>query len=257
MQLSERQRIILQRVRDEGGTLSSSVITNLFDVSIQTIRKDLNELSDLGLVKRVHGGITLPVQNHNLSFSNRQVINLQAKQAIAQRVAASIPEGSSLFLGIGTTPQQIAQALLQHTRLTVVTNNLNAAITLCQNSNIKTYLCGGLLRPADQDLTGEDATQFLRKFQVNYGIFGVGGLAENGDLLDFSPEEAHISSAIMDNSEHRILVADKSKYLRSAPIKTAEINAINSFYTDSLPHALRILCADACVEVIECVQEKQ
>ncbi|QEQ96654.1 DeoR/GlpR family DNA-binding transcription regulator [Neptunomonas concharum] len=253
MQLSERQEIILQRLRDEGGTLSSAVITDLFDVSIQTIRKDLNDLSDLGLVKRVHGGITLPVQSHNLSFNNRQIINLKAKQAIAQKVAASIPEGSSLFLGIGTTPQEIARALLGHNHLTVVTNNLNAAITLCQNANIETYLCGGKLRPSDQDLMGEDATRFLRKFQVNFGIFGVGGLAENGALLDFSPEESHISSAIMDNSEHRILVADKSKYLRSAPIKTAMLSDIDSFYIDQIPDDLRPICEASSIDVIECL----
>jgi len=255
MQLSERQNIILQRLREEGGTLSSAVVTDLFDVSVQTIRKDLNALSDAGLVKRVHGGITLPVQTHNLSFNNRQVINLQAKQAIARQVAAAIPEGASLFLGIGTTLQQIAQALLGHERLTVVTNNLNAAMTLCQNPSIDTYLCGGKLRPSDQDLMGEDATGFLRRFQVNYGIFGVGGVAENGALLDFSPEESHISAAIMDNSEHRILVADRSKYLRSAPIRTAMLADVDCFYTDSLPDTLKAACGAAGIEVIECLPE--
>ncbi len=253
MQLSERQSIILQRLRDEGGTLSSAVITDLFDVSVQTIRKDLNALSDAGLVKRVHGGITLPVQTHNLSFNNRQIINLQAKRAIAQRVAASIPEGASLFLGIGTTLQQVAQALLRHQHLTVVTNNLSAAMTLCENPAIETYLCGGRLRPSDQDLMGEDATRFLRRFQVNYGIFGVGGLAENGALLDFSPEESHISAAIMDNSEHRILVADRSKYLRCAPIRTAMLGEVDSFYTDELHEDLAATCAATGIDVIECL----
>lgn len=251
MQLSERQSIILQRLRDEGGTLSSAVISDLFDVSIQTIRKDLNALSDAGLVKRVHGGITLPVQTHNLSFHNRQVINLQAKRAIAARVAAAIPEGASLFLGIGTTLQQIAQALTQHSHLTVITNNLNAAMTLCQNPSIDTYLCGGKLRPSDQDLMGEDATRFLRRFHVNFGIFGVGGLGDDGTLLDFSPEESHISTAIMDNSEQRILVADRSKYLRSAPIKTGALDDVDSFYTDSLPSALQTRCEAAGLHVVE------
>lgn len=257
MQLSERQNMILQRLQDEGGTLSSAVITDLFDVSVQTIRKDLNTLSDAGLVQRVHGGITLPVQTHNLSFNNRQVINLSAKQAIARQVAASIPEGASLFLGIGTTLQQIAQALLGHNHLTVVTNNLNAAFTLCQNPAIDTYLCGGRLRPSDQDLMGEDATRFLRRFQVNYGIFGVGGLAENGALLDFSPEESHISAAILDNSERRVLVADRSKYQRSAPIRTAMLGDVDSFYTDNLPEALAATCTLAGIHVIECLPEVQ
>ena len=252
MQLSERQHAILKLLRQGAGTLSSGDLTHRFDVSVQTIRKDLNELSDQGLVKRVHGGITLPVQSHNLSFSNRQVINLEAKKCIARKVAEAIPEGASVFLGIGTTPQQIARELVHHNSLTVVTNNLNAALVLCQNDNIDTYLAGGRIRPSDQDLMGEDTTQFLRKFQVNYGIFGVGGLAENGALLDFSPEESHISAAIMENCEKRILVADKSKYLRSAPIRTGQMTDIDRFYIDELPEALAPACEAAGVEIIEC-----
>jgi DeoR family glycerol-3-phosphate regulon repressor len=75
MKLSDRQTQIIEFLSSSGGTLSSSELTDRFDVSVQTIRKDLNDLSDLGLVRRVHGGITLPTQSRNLSFTNRQVIN--------------------------------------------------------------------------------------------------------------------------------------------------------------------------------------
>lgn len=257
MQLNERQEAILSLVREHGDTLSSSDLTEHFDVSVQTIRKDLNELSDKGLVKRVHGGITLPVQSHNLSFANRQAINLSAKKWIAEKVVSEIPEGASLFLGIGTTPRCIAEALMSHAGATVVTNNLNAAIALCQNPRINTYLCGGKVRPSDQDLMGEDATQYLRKFQVNYGIFGVGGLAEDGALLDFSPEESHISQAIMEHCEQSFLVADRSKYLRSAPIRTAHLKHIDRFFVDQLPDELNLVCQQWDVEVIECMESQK
>jgi len=255
MQLTERQQEILHRLREEGGTVSSNVLTSSFDVSVQTIRKDLNELSDLGLVKRVHGGITLPVQSRNLSFQNRQIINFEAKELIARTLAKNIPEGASIFLGIGTTLQKIAEALLGHPGLTVVTNNLNAALILCQNENIDTYMAGGKVRASDQDTMGEETSAFLRKFQVNYGIFGIGGLAENGALLDFSPEESHVSRAIMESCEKRILVADKQKYLRSAPIRTGMLSEVDSFYTDQLPEELEALCRDADVKVTDCSRE--
>jgi DeoR family glycerol-3-phosphate regulon repressor len=259
-QLSHRQQQILQQLRSveqgQSEMITSTMLTRRFDVSVQSIRKDLNLLSDLGLVKRVHGGITLPVKSHNLSFTNRQVINLQAKKAIARTVVATLPKGASIFLGIGTTPQQIAQELIHHPGLTVVTNNLNAGLVLCQNPNIVTYLSGGKIRPADQDVTGEDCTSFLRKFHVNFGIFGVGGIAENGALLDFSPEESHISSVIINNCDNCILVADKSKYLRSAPIKTAVISQVDKFYTDQLPQPLAATCHRLGVEVIECGQKE-
>lgn len=257
MTLTDRQQEILKRLREEGGTISSNVLTNSFDVSVQTIRKDLNDLSDLGLVKRVHGGITLPVQSRNLSFQNRQILNFEAKASIAAAVAADIPEGASIFLGIGTTLQKIAEALLTHPGLTVVTNNLNAALILCQNDNIDTYLAGGKMRRSDQDTMGEDTTAFLQKFHVTYGIFGVGGISENGGLMDFSPEESHVSRAILENCDKRILVADSRKFQRRAPVKTGTLADIDQFYIDTLPETLRALCIEAEVEVTETRHHEQ
>jgi len=203
-------------------------------------------------VKRVHGGVTLPVQSQNLPFQNRQIINLSAKESISQRLAAEIPEGASIFLGIGTTLERIAEALLNHPGLTVITNNLNAALILCQSDKITTFLAGGRLRASDQDTTGEDTTAFLRKFHVNYGVFGVGGLGEDGTLLDFSPEESNISRAIMENCEKRVLVADHHKYMRSAPVRSGSISEIDRFYIDKMPENLRVLCEVSGVQIIEC-----
>lgn len=122
MLLSERQTKILAWLKQAGGHLSSQELTDSFNVSVQTIRKDLNELSDQGLVQRVHGGIRLPFHNRNLSFQSRQVINLEAKRAIGSKVADLLPEGATIFIGIGTTPQQVALALLDHPGLQVITN---------------------------------------------------------------------------------------------------------------------------------------
>lgn len=251
MHLSERHNTILALLRDKGGVLESGQLTELLHVSVQTIRKDLNELSEQGLVKRVYGGVTLPVQNKNLSFGNRQVINLTEKQTSAQLIADFLPEGVSIFLGIGTTPEQIARKLIHHPGLTVITNNLNAAVALCQNPNITTYCVSGRVRNADQDVVGEDATAYFRRFHVNYGICGVGGISDQGALLDFTPEEAHLTQTILENSESRLLVADHHKFMRSAPVKSGHLRSIDRFFTDYLPEELRPLCDDMGVTVVE------
>ncbi len=248
--LSERQTQIIAFLTSRGGTLSSSELTESFDVSVQTIRKDLNELSDLGVVRRVHGGITLPTQSRNLSFTNRQVINLEEKKHIAKLAAAQIPNGSSLFLGIGTTPSQIAEHLVYHTGLKVITNNLNAALALCGNANIETYMVGGRIRHTDEDVVGEEATSQFRKFQVNYGICGVAGISESGNLLNFSSEESYLFKAILESSEKRILVADHHKYLRSAPVKSGHLKDFDLLLTDSIPAQLKTLCEEAELPVL-------
>lgn len=251
MVLSPRQQSIVDKLQDTNGVLSSAEITSLFDVSVQTIRKDLNELSELGIVRRVHGGISLPGDNHNISFSNRKVMNLAAKQHIARKVVTLLPENSSVFLGIGTTPQQVALALLDHPGLTVVTNNINVSLTLSNSPKIQTYLAGGLVRPGDEDTMGPETTAFLSKFNIQYGVFGVGGLSQKGQLLDFSVEESSVSQTIMENSETHILVADHSKINRYAPVVSGTLSDIDILVIDVVSDPFRQCCMAFETEIIE------
>jgi DeoR family glycerol-3-phosphate regulon repressor len=255
MSLSSRQKDILGYLEQHPGVLSSTLLSEQFDVSVQTIRKDMNELSDRGLVKRVHGGVCVPGANDNLSFSNREVINLLAKQTIAQRVANSLEQGTSIFLGIGTTPKQVAHALLDHPGLTVVTNNINAALVLSRNPQIRIFLAGGLVRSSDEDTVGENTTDFYRRFNIKIGIFGVGGLSSCGNLLDFTPEEADLNQAIIDQSHQCWLVADRSKLERYAPIVSATLGAIDKLFVDCNDPKIRELCQQFNVEYIDSEHE--
>ena len=251
MTLSARQEKILDHLHRADGVLLSTDITKVFGVTVQTIRKDLNELSEFGLVRRVHGGIQLPGSDVNVSFSNRTIMNLEAKQNIARKVVDLLPENASIFLGIGTTPQQVAEALRDHPGLTVVTNNINVALTLCKNPKIQTHLAGGKVRPNDQELMGPDTTQFLQKFNIQYGIFGVGGLNPKGQLLDFSPEEASITQSIIKNSEERILIADHSKMNRYAPVITSMLSDIDMLIMDVISEPIRERCHELEIEMFE------
>jgi DeoR family glycerol-3-phosphate regulon repressor len=242
MALSARQKEILNYLQQTHGVLSSTLLSEKFSISVQTIRKDMNDLSDKGLVRRVHGGISLPSPNDNLSFTNREIINVAAKQRIAQDVADRIPEGSSIFLGIGTTPKHVAHALLDHPGLTAVTNNINAALTLSRNPNIQTYLAGGEVRSSDEDTVGENTTDFYRRFNIKIGIFGVGGMDKQGQLLDFTPEEATLTRAIMTQSMQSWLVADKTKLGRYAPIVSGKLSEIDTLFVDESTPEFEHLC---------------
>jgi DeoR family glycerol-3-phosphate regulon repressor len=251
MSLSSRQKDILGYLEQHPGVVPSALLSEQFDVSVQTIRKDMNDLSDLGLVKRVHGGVCVPSANDNLSFSKREVINLRAKQTIAQRVVANLEQGTSIFLGIGTTPKQVALALLDHPGLTVVTNNINAALVLSRNPQIQTFLAGGMVRSSDEDTTGESTTDFYRRFNIKIGIFGVGGLSSNGNLLDFTPEEADLNQAIIEQSHQCWLVADRSKLERYAPIVSGTLTSIDKLFVDGDDLKIKKLCQQFNVEYID------
>ncbi|WP_413112420.1 DeoR/GlpR family DNA-binding transcription regulator [Thaumasiovibrio sp. DFM-14] len=250
MALSARQREILTFLGEAHGVLSSTLLSERFAVSVQTIRKDMNDLSDKGMVRRVHGGIMLPTANDNVSFSNREVVNLPAKQSIARRIAQELPEGTSIFLGIGTTPKQVAHALLDHPGLTVVTNNINAASILSRNSNLTVHLAGGQVRSSDEDTVGETTTNFYRRFYIKVGIFGVGGLTDDGLLLDFTPEEADLSRAIIAQSNQCWLVADKTKLGRYAPIISGRLAEMDRLFIDEKTDAIEKLCEINQVELL-------
>ena len=240
--LSPRQNQILEQLELCNGTLSSNDLAEHFVVSVQTIRRDMNELSDQGLVQRVHGGITLPRHNRNLTFNNRNELNLSAKLAIARSVASDIPQGSSVLLGIGTTPARIAQAMAKHPGAQVITNNLQAALALTANPAIEILFAGGRIRSSDQDCCGEDTLAFFDRFQADIAIFGVGGISADGELMDFSLEESAITRTLVNRSHQKWLVADQSKYLRSAPVRSATLDDIDRFYLDTLLPPLATLC---------------
>jgi DeoR family glycerol-3-phosphate regulon repressor len=210
-----------------------------FDVTPQTIRRDINALCETGLLRRHYGGVSLPSATSNLPFVSRQIINQSAKLGIAAELAKRIPDGASVYLGIGTTVEFAARALADHQALKILTNNLNVASLLCNSPNIEVVVAGGQLRHNDHDLVGEETTHFFQQFRVDYGIIGSGSLELDHGLLDFDRREANISRAILDNARHRILLADRSKWDRPALALVAPFSHLDVLITDTLPEPAR------------------
>ena len=114
---TNRQTRILEIVREKGFA-SIEHLAGHFDVTQQTVRRVVNRLCDQGLLRRIHGGVSLPVQNQNLAYGSRQGLNPDAKRRIAHAVSNFIPDGASLMIGLGTTPEYVAQALSHRQDLT-------------------------------------------------------------------------------------------------------------------------------------------
>ncbi len=237
MKLSVRQSEILAQLQAHS-KLDVELLAERYSVSPQTIRKDMNRLCEQGLARRVHGGINLPARTHNVSFNSRVVINAPVKRAIARALARHIPDGASLFMGIGTTVAHAAHALLEHRGLRVLTNNLDVVTVFCGHPEIEVLVSGGRLRHSDRDLAGEPVTRFIEQYQVDYALLGCGGLDIQAGLLEFDPLEADISRAAIRNARRRILLADRSKWQREAMVKVAPIREIDLLISDSLPACL-------------------
>ena len=133
----------------ETGKVTVEDLAARFNVTSQTIRRDLAELCDVGQLSRVHGGAVIPSGVIARGYEDRRSLASDAKDAIARMVAEQIPDGVSIFMNIGTTTEAVARALLKHRNLMVATNNLNVANILATSPNSEVIVTGGILRRAD------------------------------------------------------------------------------------------------------------
>lgn len=226
---------MIHELLQSNGFLAVDDLANRFEVTTQTIRRDLNGLCDLGLARRRHGGIEKHVTTGNLAYTARQAMNQPAKQAIARAVASHVPNGASLSFGIGTTPATVAQGLLDHDSLRVFTNNLTIGLAATTNDSFEVHLAGGQIRNSDQDVTGANVEAFFASFKTDFGVFGVAGVDEDGCLLDFSVDEVRTRESIRSNCRQSFLVLDSTKFGRSAPVRGGWIHEASVVFCDRRP----------------------
>ena len=249
--LTHRQSEILNIARAFGRVMVED-LAKRFEVSAQTIRKDLNDLCDHRSLTRIHGGAIIASGVENLAYEARRFVAAEEKKAIGAAAAALIPNGCSLFINIGTTTEEVASALTSHEDLLVITNNLNVAMLLYRHPRIEVIVAGGAVRRADGAVIGSTAISLIGQFKVDYAIIGASAIDEEGALLDFDYREVQAAQAIIANARSVMLVADSTKLRRSAPVRIAHISQIQTFVTDTaLPAGLANICHTRGIEVIE------
>ncbi len=249
--LSARQIDIVTLAKDHG-RVEVDELARRFDVTPQTIRKDLNELCDRKILVRIHGGATVGSTVENMSYEARRFVAAGEKQRIGLAAAQLIQNRSSLFINIGTTTEEVATALAGHEDLLVITNNLNVAMTLYRKPTFEVIIAGGTVRATDGGVVGAQAVDLIGQFKVDVAVIGVSAIDADGSLLDFDHREVRVAQAIIQNARHVMLVADRTKVERSAPVRVAHLSQIHTFVTDYLPsEPLRALCQSHRIRLIE------
>ena len=249
-----RQEEIIAIARKHG-RVNVEELASRFDVSPQTIRKDLNELCDQRLLTRFHGGAIIASGVENLAYEARRSLAEAEKRAIGDAAAALIPDSSSLFINIGTTTEEVARALRDHSDLMVITNNLHVATMLYPHPRMEVIVAGGPVRRGDGAVVGAHAFDLISQFKVDTAVIGVSAIDPDGTLLDFDLREVRVAKAIIANARKVLLVADRSKFERSAPARIGHLRDVDVFVTDSLPSDhWRDLCAREEVKVVEALR---
>ena len=247
-----RQQAIAQQAKDNGFVMIEAAAMQL-GVTTQTIRRDIAVLCEQGVLSRFHGGAAFRSSTANIPYEARRGSFLREKELIAATVAAEIGDGSSVFIDIGTTAEAVARKLREKKGLRVVTNNLNVVSILADREDFAITVACGTVRHRDLAINGEAAAEFVERFHLDYSILGVVAITTEGDVLDFSIDEARLTQAVLGCGRRAFVVADHSKFGRPAMAKVAHLSQVDTLFTDSLPagpwsdlrEMVRIQVADA------------
>jgi DeoR family transcriptional regulator, glycerol-3-phosphate regulon repressor len=235
MNPNPRQITLLNVVRSQGSVTVDELATQL-GVTLQTVRRDVQKMAEYGLLARFHGGVRIPSSTtQNIEHQQRENLNAEGKTRIAKAVAAAVPNDCSLILNIGTTTEAIAKALINHTGLRVITNNLNVASILSVNPACEVIVVGGVVRTRDRGIVGEAAVEFIKQFKVDIAIIGISGIETDGTLRDYDYREVKVSQAIISHAREVWLAADQSKFNRPAMVELARLSQIDKLFTDVRP----------------------
>ena len=258
MNPSPRQLELIEEVR-RLQNVTVEALAERFGVTLQTVRRDIRQLTDAGLLTRFHGGVRMPGSTtENIEYRKRQQLNAPAKQRIAQQVARRVPHGSSLLINIGTTTEAIARALLHHKGLRVITNNLNVAAILSDNADCEVIVAGGAVRAMDRGIIGEMTVDFISQFKVDIGLIGISGIEGDGTLRDFDVREVKVARAILDHSREVWVATDHSKFNRPAMVEMARFDQIEMLFTDGLPpDPFPALLSQAGVTLVNCDEDTE
>jgi len=231
MLTDERRSLILDRLRTHGRVLAADLTAEL-EVSSDTIRRDLRELDDAGLLRRVHGG-ALPRHGDASPFATRARRAPEAKASIARRAAARVHDGQVVILDGGTTTLELARALRNDLRASVITTSPPIALALAEHPGLEITVVGGTLRRNALVTVGAAAIEALRLVRADVVFLGVCGLHPEIGVTTEDLEERHVKAAMIDGAAEVVALADHDKLGTAMPIVVAPLSAVTHLVTDA------------------------
>ncbi len=234
---NQREQEILNELRLAGGSCRVGYLSERLGVSDETVRRNIKALQAKSQVRKVHGGVLLSddMTLDEQPFQARMRQGASAKRRIAVKLAEMIPDGASLFLDIGSTTAYAAQALRGKRDLYIVTNSLSVASTLATINGNRVFFAGGELRRHDGGSFGQDAINFIRRFNVQYAVLSVGAINGDAGFMLHDIAEADLSHEAAKRAQTCIVLADSEKFSLRAPIAVADQSQFDLLITEAAP----------------------
>jgi DeoR family fructose operon transcriptional repressor len=229
----ERQEEILALIRQEK-RVSVSSLADRFAVVGETIRRDLADLEQRGLIRRVHGG-AIPVERVTFEppIEARHDLMRPEKERIALAALTELPGEGSAFIEAGSTTSFLAAVLPADCSLTIVTNGGYIASTLARHPNLTVLAVGGRVRPRSLACVDDWALDTLSRLRVTVAFLGTNGLSPENGLTTPDPAEAAVKRATLSIAQHTVLLADHSKIGVASLLRYGDLDQIDTLITDS------------------------
>lgn len=230
----ERQQAIAAQVLARGRA-SVTELAQTYEVTTETVRRDLAVLDRAGVVRRVHGG-AVPIRALHLvepSVDQREATRAEHKQAIAAAAAEFLPQSGSVLFDAGTTTARLARMLPPDRELLVVTNSVPIAARLAGLGAVSLQVLGGRVRGLTQACVGEQAVSTLESLRVDVAFVGTNGISLRHGLSTPDPNEAAVKRAMVGCANFVVVVADSSKIGREEFVSFAPIDSVDVLVTDS------------------------
>jgi DeoR/GlpR family transcriptional regulator of sugar metabolism len=226
----ERRQVILERLRANGKVVAAE-LSSALDVSPDTVRRDLQELADAGLLRRVHGG-ALPAVVGARSYAERRRQAPAAKAAIARATSRLLRDGQVILLDAGTTTLEVARHLPPELEATVITNSPPIAVALTEHPRIEVSVLGGMLEKHAHALVGAATVDALRSIRADVLVLGVCSLHPEVGITVLELEESYVKRAMIANAAEVVAVSSADKLGSAAPYVVAPLGELTHLVTE-------------------------
>ena len=252
MYAEERQQAIAARVLADGRA-SVNELAETYDVTTETVRRDLDVLDKAGVIRRVHGG-AVPARTLHLveqGVVQRDSTQTQQKAAIAAAAVALLPAtGGTVLIDAGTTTARIADLIPTDRDLVVITNSIPAAAKLTSNPTVSLQLLGGRVRSLTQAVVGEQALRTLDSLRVDVAFLGTNGLSVEHGLSTPDPEESLLKRRMVACARKTVVLSDSRKFGAETTSSFASLTDIDVLVTESITATQRAACSERGIEVV-------
>ena len=244
--IQEMERYIIQH-----GAATMDELRENFDISMNTVRRDVAELLERGTVMKVYGGVRArPTEQALTPYEVRRRGSESAKAAIGRKAAELVHDGDIIFVDSGTTTLQMIDHLADKRELTIITNNIEAIVRALPHENITIIALPGQVRRKTHSLTGDDAVRYLKRFNIRTAFIASTGVSAHG-VTNSSPMEYEIKKCAVESAERTVLLIAEAKFGVTGLMTFAQLDDFDALVTDAQPaQEIRRLLADSGVELI-------